>query len=86
MASIEEKIVSARKRINNERDSQIQRLHRTTDTQLKRMEILERTVQFVDNHANTLQCDRALYDMLLNMKREAEGLLQKEFDKLRIPA
>ena len=79
-------MASARKRINNERDSQITRLHRTTDTQLKRMEVLERTVQFVDNHAQTLQCDKALHDMLTNIKREAEGLLQKEFDKLRIPA
>ena len=86
MASIEEKVQSAKKRLENEKVSKRNDIDRNYAERTERLAELEGLVRYVDTHGCVFTTDLALRDMLANVKREAEGLLQKEFDKLRIPA
>ena len=86
MATNEEKLQSAIKKLDQEKRSESNALDRTYAERKERVVELEGLARYIKSRQSVFAWDPRLAEMLTNIDREAEHLLQKELDKLRIPA
>ena len=61
-------------------------LDRDKELEVQRIRSLRHLVTVTEDALPQFATDPAIRDMLENLKREAETLLQKQFDKYHIPA
>ena len=86
ISRVDEKIASAKKRLENDRQQKVNDLSNQHSDRVARLQKLQELAHSTNEMAGFFRTDLALRDMLVNTHREALTLLQAEFDKLRIPA
>ena len=86
MATLDEKVAKAERELEDKRRRRMNELDRDKELEVQRIRSLRHLVTVTEDALPQFVTDPAIRDMLTNIKREAEGLLQKEFDKYHIPA
>lgn len=86
IVDIDDKILSATKRLENSRQEKVNDLQRVHSDRVDRLRKLQELAHSTNEMAGFFRTDLALRDMLVNTHREALTLLQAEFERLNIRA